>query len=87
MFTPGVDVWALGCMLYGMLCGKLPFSEGGENRVVEKICGGQFDYDEAGKQLSREARHLISRMLEVNHEQRLNIYDVIDHPWVNDKKL
>lgn len=82
-----MDIWALGCMLYAMLCGRLPFSTGGEGRIVEKICSGQYEYDEDGKKLSREARDLISRMLKVDHEQRVNIYDVVDHAWVNNKKL
>lgn len=35
--TPSIDVWAIGCMYYGMLYGCLPFWGDTEEEFVEKI--------------------------------------------------
>jgi len=84
---PGVDVWAMGCMLYGMVTGKLPFAGGDDQKIIDRITSGKVEYDEAGKKLSKEIRHLIAGMLEVNHEHRMNVYDILDHPWINGQKM
>lgn len=35
--SPGVDVWAMGCILYHLVVGRLPFNGATPSEVVESI--------------------------------------------------
>ena len=34
---PAIDVWSMGCILFAMLCGELPFTGKTVGEVTEKI--------------------------------------------------
>ena len=35
--NPKLDIWAIGCILYSMVLGYLPFSENSEKATIKKI--------------------------------------------------
>ena len=35
--SPAVDVWAMGCILYYLVVGKLPFNGNTSSEIVESI--------------------------------------------------
>jgi len=72
------DVWSAGIILFVMLCGYLPFEDENIKQLFQKIEKGQYRLPSF---LSDGAKHLISRMLVVNPEQRVTIKDIINDPW------
>lgn len=38
---PNLDVWALGCILFGMVCGVLPFNGKNQAEILSRICSGR----------------------------------------------
>ena len=36
-YTPAVDMWATGCIMYALLCGELPFFEEDEQAMFRRI--------------------------------------------------
>lgn len=80
---PSIDIWSMGCMLYAMLCGQLPFTGKTPNEVIEKIKKGIFEFP-IEIELSTAVKDLIARMLTVDYKKRITINDIRSHPWVED---
>lgn len=65
-----VDIWALGCIMYQMLCGRTPFQARNDYLCFQKIIARELyvpDY------VDPTARTLIDQMLDQDPEQRLTI--------------
>lgn len=82
----GIDIWAMGCMLYEMLCGKWAFNGENQKKMVDHICRGRFSFQEFKYKLSPEVKDLICKMLEVDPAKRATMYNVLSHPWMSMKK-
>ena len=74
-----VDIWSAGIILYYMLCGDFPFEDSSNDKLYKKILKGKFKMP---KFLSKNAKDLISKILVVIPQKRINIKDIKKHPWV-----
>ena len=82
-YSKAVDIWSLGCFLYTILCGFPPFYDDDANDVTMKILRGEFVFLEPWwDEISKDAKDLITKMLEVNPEKRITIEEIWKHPWV-----
>ncbi|KKF92623.1 Serine/threonine-protein kinase GIN4 [Ceratocystis platani] len=73
------DIWSMGVILFAMLTARLPFDEEEVSHVHAKVKRGEYEMPEF---LSIEAKDLIRRMLEVNPDRRITMYDMWRHPLI-----
>ncbi|XP_054163991.1 serine/threonine-protein kinase DCLK1-like isoform X2 [Oppia nitens] len=80
-----VDIWAAGVIAYILLCGFPPFAneDNDQDLLFDQILSGSFEFTEPyWEPISDSAKHLITRMLEVEPIRRLTATEVLEHPWV-----
>jgi serine/threonine protein kinase len=82
-YSKSVDMWALGCVLYTLLCGFPPFYDESIEVLTEKVAKGQFTFlSPWWDDISKSAQDLISHLLTVDPEKRYTIREFLNHPWV-----
>lgn len=74
-----VDMWALGVLLYALLSGTFPFRGQNEKELYGKIQRGQMKCPEM---MSRDARYIISRLIEVDTRKRFRAQDLMKEKWI-----
>ncbi|KAE8144109.1 kinase-like domain-containing protein [Aspergillus avenaceus] len=82
-YSKSVDMWALGCVLYTLLCGFPPFYDESIQVLTEKVARGQYTFlSPWWDDISKSAKDLISHLLTVDPEQRYTIKEFLAHPWI-----
>jgi serine/threonine protein kinase len=85
--TPKIDVWALGCLLYGMITGKLPFRSSDKDIMKKMIIEQQISINRKDfPGVTEECKDLIEKMLDKDPYQRIGIREIFEHSWISKYK-
>src|SRR5579871_3643398 len=86
-YSKSVDMWALGCVLYTLLCGFPPFYDESIEVLTEKVAKGQYTFlSPWWDSISKSAKDLISHLLTVDPVRRYTIDEFLHHPWIRESK-
>ncbi|KAF0721090.1 hypothetical protein AaE_010181 [Aphanomyces astaci] len=84
---PEADMFALGVVLYILLCGCHPFDTHNtltDDEIGRRILKGSFNTKiRPWKYLTRDAQDLLRRLLDADPQKRLTADQALAHPWLS----
>lgn len=82
-YSTKVDMWAIGCVLYTLLCGFPPFFDEKIDTLTELISKGQYTFLRPWwDEISDGAKSAVECLLRFDPEKRYNIDQFLNHPWI-----
>jgi serine/threonine protein kinase len=76
---PPADIWALGVLLFALLCGRFPFKGANDNELYKRICKGEVEFTD---NVSTHARAFVMRIFKLSADQRPTTKDLLKDPWL-----
>ena len=77
------DMWSVGCIVYLLLSGNLPFLGRSQKELFRKIISGKFEFKEdIWNDISDDAKDLVKKLLVLDPDIRLTARKALLHPWL-----
>ena len=83
-YDKSVDIWSIGIITFFLLCGYLPFDDNeSEKKIAKQITKMPTPFDnKVWDNISPEAKDFVDKILQKEPENRLNMDQILDHPWI-----
>ena len=70
--------------MYILLSGTPPFNGRDDREILRKVKVGKYNFDDpVWANVSKEAKKLIKRMMEVDQAKRITSQEALEDPWFN----
>lgn len=88
-YNKAIDMWALGIIVFVLLCGCLPFDEDSSKIASEADARKKFTlrFPKWAANLSPSAKDLLKNLLEIDPQARYTASQALNHPWVTGKTV
>jgi serine/threonine protein kinase len=88
-YDKAIDMWAVGVIVFVLLCGCLPFDDDSSKIASDAIARKKFTlrFPKWAASLSASAKDLLHNLLEINPKARYTADQAMNHPWVSGKTV
>jgi serine/threonine protein kinase len=77
------DMWSVGCIVFLLLSGNLPFMGRSQKELFRKIVSGKYEFDDDDWcDISDDAKDLVNKLLVLDPDNRLNASEALRHKWL-----
>ena len=76
---PPADIWALGVLLFALLCGKFPFKGSNDKELYHAIRFNELIFPD---HVSPNARFFLQKLFHKEPEKRISAKDILRDPWM-----
>lgn len=77
------DMWSVGCIVFLLLSGNLPFMGRSQKELFRKIVSGKFEFDDDDWcDVSPDAKDLVKKLLVLDPDERLTSNEALKHKWM-----
>jgi len=73
-----IDIWAIGIILFAMMCGYLPFEDENNDNLFKKILKCKLNYP---KHLSEISKDIMKKILVTDPEERIKLDEIKRHKF------
>eukprot|EP00638_Chattonella_subsalsa_P005236 CAMPEP_0117758148 /NCGR_PEP_ID=MMETSP0947-20121206/15196_1 /TAXON_ID=44440 /ORGANISM="Chattonella subsalsa, Strain CCMP2191" /LENGTH=407 /DNA_ID=CAMNT_0005578261 /DNA_START=646 /DNA_END=1869 /DNA_ORIENTATION=+ len=80
-FTSKCDIWAVGIIMYILLCGYPPFMGESTPQTLNQILHDEVHFGREWSHVSSDAKHLIQQLLQKHSCNRPTADTALSHPW------
>ncbi|KAJ9072371.1 hypothetical protein DSO57_1028230 [Entomophthora muscae] len=82
-YSAPVDLWSCGIVMYLLLSGSTPYQGSDQFSLMDSTANRKLQFlGESWKNVSLEARHLMSLLLNPDPEKRITARQALKHPWL-----
>lgn len=88
-YDKSIDIWALGVIVFVLLCGCLPFDDDSSKINSQDDARKKFTlrFPKWSLNLSESAKDLLKHLLDTNPKTRFTAEQALVHPWVSGRSV
>lgn len=77
------DMWSVGCIVFLLLSGNLPFLGRSQKELFRKIVSGKYEFKpDDWEFVSDDAKDLVKKLLVLDPDKRITAKAALLHPWI-----
>lgn len=77
------DMWSVGCIIFLLLSGNLPFMGRSQKELFRKIVAGKYEFNKDDWEgVSEDAKDLVEGLLVLDPDKRMTAKQAVRHRWL-----